>query len=48
MQCVRYMHDMICAFRNYNFKGVWSFELNKVNFTYVSPFGGILGKLGQT
>jgi hypothetical protein len=46
MQCVRYMHDMICAFRNHNFKGAWSFELNKVNFTYVRPLGGILGKLG--
>ena len=23
-------------------------ELNKVNFTYVKPLGGILGKLGQT
>ena len=23
-------------------------ELNKVNFTYVRPLGGILGKLGQT
>jgi hypothetical protein len=22
-------------------------ELNKVNFTYVRPLGGILGKLGQ-
>jgi hypothetical protein len=23
-------------------------ELNKVNFTYVRPLGGILGNLGQT
>jgi hypothetical protein len=23
-------------------------ELDKVNFTYVRPLGGILGKLGQT
>ena len=37
---------MICAFRNYNFKGVWSFEFKQVNFTYVKPLGGILGKLG--
>ena len=22
-------------------------ELNKVNFAYISPLGGILGKLGQ-
>jgi hypothetical protein len=23
-------------------------ELDKINFTYVRPLGGILGKLGQT
>jgi hypothetical protein len=48
MQCVRYMHDMICAFRNYNLKVYDLLELNKVNFAYVRPLGGILGKLGQT
>jgi hypothetical protein len=45
MQCVRYMHDMICAFRNHNFKGVWSTWVKQVNFTYVRPFCGILGEL---
>ena len=42
------MHNMICAFRNYNFTGVWSFEFKQVNFTCVKPLGGILGKLDQT
>ena len=45
MQCIRYMHGMICAFRNYNLKDVWPFEFKQVNFTYEKPLGGTLGKL---
>ena len=48
MQCVRYMHDMIGALDITTLTVYDLLELNKVNFTYVRPLGGILGKLGQT
>jgi hypothetical protein len=46
MQCVRYMHDMICALEFTTLKMYGLFESNQVNLTYVKPFSGILGKLG--
>jgi len=46
MQCVRYMHDTICALEFTTFKNVGSLEFKQVNLTYVKPFSGMLGKLG--
>jgi hypothetical protein len=37
---------MICIFLKFQLLTVYDLlELNKVNFTYVRPLGGILGKL---
>jgi hypothetical protein len=38
----------VCAFRIYNFGGVWSTWVKQGWLSYVRPLGGILGKLGQT
>jgi hypothetical protein len=42
------MHDMIGALDITTLTVYDLLELNKVNFTYVRPSGGILGILGQT
>jgi hypothetical protein len=42
------MHDMIGALEITTLTVYDLLELDKVNFTYVRPLGGIPGKLGQT
>jgi hypothetical protein len=37
---------MICALEFITLKMYGFFEFKQVNFTYVKPLGGILGKLG--